>query len=165
MTETLATGLRSLSLPDAAVQRIYSPRAVRFLPRAAMTERQQAEEWLVHSLACQQEVPWQRMTWGVTNGPDLLGIIRLDRQIPSGSEGKQAALSYILREESWGKGHETRAVRAVINRAFTSLGLIVIRARHHPANAASGKVLTNAGFTKIGTSDEAITYVLERTDP
>jgi [ribosomal protein S5]-alanine N-acetyltransferase len=127
-----------------------------------MAEQQQAKQWLAHSLACQQAVPWQRMTWGVTNGSDLLGIIRLDRPVPSGHVERQAALSYILDEGSWGKGHATHAVRIVITRAFNSLGLIVIRARHHPANAASGKLLTNAGFTKIGISDEAISYVLER---
>ncbi|HEX5569510.1 MAG TPA: GNAT family N-acetyltransferase, partial [Streptomyces sp.] len=37
--------------------------------------------------------------------------------------------------------------------AFTTAGLDRLEATYHPANPASGRVLTKAGFTRTGTSD------------
>lgn len=62
-------------------------------------------------------------------------------------------LSYILREDTWGNGYATEAVRYVVDFAFTAAGLERLEAMHHPDNPASGRVLAKAGFTRTGTSD------------
>lgn len=160
MTGPPATELRALTRADAdAIQRIYSAQAVRLLGRPAMTNRQDAESWLAHALARQQTVPWQRVTWGITTDNDLIGIVRLDRTLTHEPNGTEAGLSYILRQDAWGQGHATRAVRAALSLAFTTLGLLVIRARHHPDNQASAHVLARTGFTPTGATAPAVTYV------
>ncbi|GAU65017.1 acetyltransferase [Streptomyces sp. NBRC 110611] len=56
-------------------------------------------------------------------------------------------MSYILREDSWGRGYGTAAVRQVIAYAFTATHLDRLSAKHHPDNPAFGRVLAKAGFT------------------
>ncbi|MFD7505616.1 GNAT family N-acetyltransferase [Streptomyces sp. NPDC059850] len=47
-----------------------------------------------------------------------------------------------------------RAAKYVVTFTFTTAGLDRVEAMHHPANPASGRVLTKAGFTRTGTSDQ-----------
>ncbi|MFJ4585668.1 GNAT family N-acetyltransferase [Streptomyces echinatus] len=79
---------------------------------------------------------------------ELIGLISLRRRTPSA-----ATISYILREDSWGNGCATHAARQVVTVAFTTAGLNRLEAMHHPDNPASGRVLTKAGFTHVGTSE------------
>ncbi|MFI0813757.1 GNAT family N-acetyltransferase [Streptomyces echinatus] len=79
---------------------------------------------------------------------ELIGLISLRRRTPSA-----ATISYILREDSWGNGCATHAARQVVTVAFTTAGLNRLEAMHHPDHPASGRVLTKAGFTHVGTSE------------
>ncbi|WP_234371509.1 MULTISPECIES: GNAT family N-acetyltransferase [unclassified Streptomyces] len=47
-------------------------------------------------------------------------------------------ISYILREDTWGNGNATEAVKHVVDSAFTTTGLERLEAMHHPDNPASG---------------------------
>lgn len=116
--------LRNLVPSDVlAVQRIYSGASVTFTRGHPMTNEEAA--------TC------------VTAGDDLVGLIKL-RDRAAG----HATLSYILREDSWGRGYGTDAVRQVIAYAFTTTHLHRLSAKHHPGNPASGRVLSKAGFTR-----------------
>ena len=59
-------------------------------------------------------------------------------------------LGYHLRRKFWGQGLATEAARAVIGYAFDVLGIESLFAGHHPANAASRKVLLDLGFMYTG---------------
>jgi [ribosomal protein S5]-alanine N-acetyltransferase len=63
---------------------------------------------------------------------------RLDQQIYE--------LGFHFRPEYWGRGLAQEAGRAVIAYAFDQLGASALFAGHHPANAASARVLANLGF-------------------
>ena len=67
-------------------------------------------------------------------------------------------VGYVFREDRWGSGHATRAVRELSAFAFGTLGLTSLGARHHPNNPASGRVLTKAGFTRTGVLNGMIAY-------
>ncbi|AJC58491.1 GNAT family N-acetyltransferase [Streptomyces sp. 769] len=136
--------LRNLVPDDVlAVQRIYSGASVTFTRRHNMT-RGEATTYVTTAITQARVTPRERWCFGVTVGDDLLGLIKF-RDRGAG----HATLSYILREDSWGRGYGTDAVRQVIAYAFAATHLDRLSAKHHPDNPASGRVLAKAGFTCI----------------
>ena len=77
--------------------------------------------------------------WGIELGGKLIGDI-----LGGGT------LAYYLRKDCWSKGYATEAVKAVIGYMFSEIGLERVDARHAIKNAASGKVLRNAGMRYRG---------------
>ncbi|MFB8036646.1 GNAT family N-acetyltransferase [Streptomyces sp. NPDC056004] len=141
--------LRALSPDDApALTRIYSGASIRHTTGKALT-RDQAHEKIRTALARAAENPRAQWSWGILNKEELIGLIALRRRSPS-----MGTISYILREDTWGNGYATHAAQQVVVLAFTSTGLNRLEAMHHPDNPASGRVLTKAGFTRAGTSDQ-----------
>ncbi len=127
----------------AALQRIYSRESTRFLgrgPMGAAEARRVAHDAAASTIQCPRPV----FTLGLDLDGDLLGITKLHLDRPV------AALSYILRADAWGKGHATEAVRRILALGFGRLGLPEIRAKHHPDNPASARVLIKAGFVPTG---------------
>lgn len=55
-------------------------------------------------------------------------------------------LGFQLRSAFWGRGLAREAAVAVIERAFTTLGVAALYAGHHPDNQASRGVLRSLGF-------------------
>jgi [ribosomal protein S5]-alanine N-acetyltransferase len=68
-----------------------------------------------------------------------------NREIPD-SEGKEFEMGFYLRPNFWGMGLAEEAGRAVIEHAFSVLGVGSLYAAHHPQNVASGRVLSKLGF-------------------
>ncbi|MFE7312057.1 GNAT family N-acetyltransferase [Streptomyces sp. NPDC057555] len=135
--------LRDLVPGDAAaVQSIYSGASVTFTRRRPMTI-EEATTYVTTAIAQARETPRERWCFGVTAGDDLVGLIKF-RNRGAG----HATLSYILREDSWGRGYGTDAVRQTIAYAVTATHLDRLSAKHHPDNPASGRVLAKAGFTR-----------------
>ena len=61
-----------------------------------------------------------------------------------------ATLGYWMGQPHAGRGHMTRAVRAIAGHAFSSLRLHRLEAACIPENAASGLLLERNGFTREG---------------
>ncbi|MFF7631573.1 GNAT family N-acetyltransferase [Kitasatospora sp. NPDC008050] len=103
--------LRALTADDAeAVQRIYSGRAVADMWFGQMTG-DQARTYVRDAVTCTGTgtgTGTQRVC-GIEVDADLLGIVRL--RIGHGTGHDTGHLSYILREDSWGNGYATAAVR------------------------------------------------------
>lgn len=75
----------------------------------------------------------------------IVGISNVDRKFGT------ATLWYVLGEKRFGgQGHTTRAVRSVLEIAFTELGLRSINAWAVDGNAASLRVLEKTGFRPVG---------------
>jgi len=66
---------------------------------------------------------------------------------PYKPEDRIFELGFHLLPAYWGKGLAVEAGRGVIAYAFESLGVKALFAGHHPANAASRRVLEKLGFT------------------
>ncbi|MCZ1009804.1 GNAT family N-acetyltransferase [Streptomyces lydicus] len=140
--------LRELSMADApALQRIYSGASLTYIERRPLGI-DEAIGLLANTLACTRAEPADRWAFGITADDNLLGMVRLRCRTE-----RHATLSYLLREDSWGRGYATQAVAGMLRHAFTTTGLTSISARHHPDNVASGRVLQKNAFIYRGTRD------------
>ncbi|MFF2658543.1 GNAT family N-acetyltransferase [Kitasatospora sp. NPDC058032] len=146
--------LRELEPDDAeSVQRIYGPESVRCLGRGPM-ELRDAQEFVADAVAAAKQSPRTLHTLGLVVDGDLLGVLKLHVDRPA------AAISYILRPDSWGRGYATEGVHNILALAFGRLGLPEVHAKHHPDNPASGRVLLKAGFVPTGEHTDCHTYVV-----
>ncbi|MEU6244190.1 GNAT family N-acetyltransferase [Streptomyces sp. NPDC047024] len=137
--------LRALTLDDVtAVRRICSGESVRYTHGYAFT-LEQARAAVARILALTPATGWG---FGIEAAGELVGIAKARRRTPS-----VASVSYILREDTWSNGYATDAVRQLVVILFAA-GVELVEAKHHPANPASGRVLTKAGF--VLTSDPDI---------
>ncbi|MEV6393767.1 GNAT family N-acetyltransferase [Streptomyces sp. NPDC051907] len=151
----IVTALRPLASSDApAIRRIYSGTAVTFLGRPEMTDPE-AEEYVVRVREWAAADPIEQYILGVDIGGDLVGVVKLGRR-----PGGHGRLSYVVRGDCWDRGYATSAVRDLVVFAFTTAGLESLGAKHHPGNPASGRVLTKAGFTRLGIRHGMIEYHL-----
>ncbi|MER6912537.1 GNAT family N-acetyltransferase [Streptomyces sp. NPDC000594] len=145
--------LRALLPSDApAVRRVYSGAAVEFLGRPAMTGPE-AEEYVARARESATVEPVERYVLGVDEAGEVVGIVKLTGRW--GRPGGHGRVGYVLREDCWGRGYATSAVHQLVAFAFTVAGFTSLGARHHPANLASGRVLTKTGFTLIGPAPPA----------
>ncbi|MEU2430377.1 GNAT family N-acetyltransferase [Streptomyces sp. NPDC007861] len=152
---SILTALRPLTSSDApAIRRVYSGAAVTFLGRPEMTGPE-AEEYMVRVREWAAADPIEQYVLGVDVGGDLVGVVKLGRR-----PGGHGRLGCVLREDCWGRGYATSAVRQLVAFAFTTAGLESLGGKHHPGNPASGRVLTKAGFTRLGIRDGMIEYHL-----
>ncbi|MFI5774514.1 GNAT family N-acetyltransferase [Streptomyces sp. NPDC051658] len=140
--------LRDLTPDDApALTRIYSGASVRHTTGTELTLAQ-AQQKVHAALTRAAEIPCGQWSWGILAADEMIGLIALRRRSPS-----MGTISYILREDTWGNGYATDAAKHVVTFAFTTAGLDRVEAMHHPANPASGRVLTKVGFTRTATFD------------
>lgn len=63
---------------------------------------------------------------------------------------KSSAIHYLISRKYWNRGIATEACKAVVEYAFSKIGIKVINTHHHIDNPASGKVMQKVGmeFTK-----------------
>lgn len=153
--------LRPLTLADApAVRRIFSGSALAFLGRPPMTD-QDAEAYVSRVRERARAVPVEQYVLGVDpGGGPAIGIVKLGRR-----PNRHGRVSYILRDDCWGHGYATQAVRELIDFAFGTTHFGSLGARHHPDNHASGRVLIKAGFVRLGTQCGMAEYYLRRKQP
>ncbi|MFJ5546668.1 GNAT family N-acetyltransferase [Streptomyces sp. NPDC093225] len=142
--------LRGLTHDDAPfVARIYSGASVRFTHGEGYQMPVEDAAVLLAKIRDQDHAkPRDHWSLGITLADDLIGLVKCRRQ-----DECTAALSYILREDTWGRGHATDAVRQFVPVVFAEAAVARLEAKHHPDNPASGRVLAKAGFTRIGTVD------------
>ncbi|MFF4648189.1 GNAT family N-acetyltransferase [Streptomyces sp. NPDC001389] len=144
----LPVTLRDLVPEDApSIQRIYSGKSVAFTTGKPITIEEAAAK--ISS--------WGRCAFGITVHGDLIGVVKIHSRTES-----TGSISYILREDSWGRGYATDAVRQITDFAFNSVGLERLEAKHHPGNPASGRVLVKAGFAPTGRQDNFLTYAKQK---
>ncbi len=67
---------------------------------------------------------------------------------------RRGEIGYALARERWGKGLMTEALTALLDYAFTALGLHRVEADVDPENAASLRLLERLGFTREGVLRE-----------
>ncbi|WP_432546326.1 GNAT family N-acetyltransferase [Kineococcus sp. SYSU DK004] len=77
----------------------------------------------------------------------------------------EAALGYALRADRWGRGLATEAAGALVEAAFTVLGLHRLTAVVLPANTASTAVLGKLGFTPVSADEDRLVFELRPDQP
>lgn len=143
--------LRELKPVDAqAVRRVYSGRSVKDMWFGQMTLAQ-ARDYVSEAHEANTHRPRTAHVLGIDVHDDLVGIIRLRVAGPTGH------LSYILREDAWGNGYATAAVRQFLAHDRTPR----VTAEHRVGNPASGRVLAKAGFVATTVTGGIVRYELQ----
>ena len=106
-------------------------------------DAQSIKERLRKEIACQAEYQVQYWPIFLLTTAEHAGCAGLR---PYRIEKKIYELGFHLRTEYWGRGLAEEAGRALIAFAFESLGAAALFAGHHPANAASRRVLQRLAF-------------------
>ena len=61
----------------------------------------------------------------------------------------EVELGYRLRQDAWGKGYATEAVRAMLDKGFSELGLRLVWGETMAVNLASQKVMEKVGMSVV----------------
>jgi [ribosomal protein S5]-alanine N-acetyltransferase len=87
---------------------------------------------------------------------------------PLGGRGPDVELGYTVAQAAWGRGYATEVGRALVEHAFTTLGVPRVVAQVEPANAGSRRVLEKLGMTareeRIAYGRPHLLYAVERGD-
>lgn len=88
--------------------------------------------------------------WGIAlrETDSLIGIIDL-LAFDEGSDS--CSFAYMLGQDFWGRGFGTEALTAVLDFAFSQMGIQAVTADHFAENPASGAVMRKAGMQRVGT--------------
>jgi ribosomal-protein-alanine N-acetyltransferase len=153
--ETERLILRPFSLRDAPeVRRLAGDRAISdtTINIPYPYEDGMAEEWI--SRHQEEFTRGEGVTFAIVKkeGELLIGAIGL-REI---SEDGEATLGYWIGRSFWSQGFCTEAGRAVLEYAFTELGLLRIIASHLTRNPASGRVMKKLGMRHEDTQQRSV---------
>jgi [ribosomal protein S5]-alanine N-acetyltransferase len=109
-----------------------------------------------------------------THGYSFLSVVERERGVvvgdaglnPLGGRGPDVELGYTVARAAWGRGYATEVGRALVEHAFTVLGVPRVVAQVEPANAASRHVLDKLGMTvrdqRIAYGRPHLLYAVER---
>ena len=147
--ETERLRLRPLTARDVdlLVELDGDPAVMRFINGGKPSTREEVERivqqflghrWLAYDKASDEFVGWFAIR-------------------PSGPKSRE--LGYRLRREMWGKGLATEGSQALIELAFTQLGVDRVRAETMAVNTASRRVMERCGLRYVRT------FQLEWDDP
>ncbi|WP_341840010.1 GNAT family N-acetyltransferase [Chitinophaga caseinilytica] len=128
------------------------PQLMHFIPRPKAAGKEDALE-LINRFTDMAERN-EGINWGITlKGEDkVIGVIGYVRMQAA---HHRAEVGYMLHDAYHGKGILREALAAVLQHGFDTYRLHSVEAIIDPANSASEKVLTHAGFVKEGFFREA----------
>ena len=141
---TARLGFRRWSVHDLplAVALWGDPEVTRFI--GGPCSRKDAEERLGREIALMNSYHLQYWPLFLLHDGAHVGCAGLR---PYRLEDRVYELGFHLRSVYWGRGLAVEAGQAVIAFAFEALGARALFAGHHPANAASRRVLEKLGFS------------------
>jgi ribosomal-protein-alanine N-acetyltransferase len=141
--------LRPFRTDDAqALFNIFSsPRTSRYLSRPAWTQLQQAEERIAKDLAGTAKGEHLRLALENRASGEVVGECCLFHFV---EESRRAEVGYALSPDHLSQGYMTEALRALMEHAFSGIGLNRVEADIDPRNDGSARTLQRLGFTKEG---------------
>jgi RimJ/RimL family protein N-acetyltransferase len=147
---TLRLRLREFRRDDAADLLAYQsdPRYLRYYPRRRRTEAD-VERFLDVMLFWQAQEPRYRFQLAVERLGEghLIGNCGIRKPTP---EADEAELGYELDPGLWGQGYATEAAGAMVQWAWSELGVHRIWAECVDENRASQRVLAKVGLVPVG---------------
>lgn len=100
-----------------------------------------------------------KLRFGVWDDGQFVGSINL---IPDENGESKAEIGYYLGAEFTGKGYMSKAVKTLVDYAFSHLGYKSLFGNVHPDNTNSQRVLLKSGFRKTGTKEDGdIVYTIK----
>lgn len=92
--------------------------------------------------------------FAIARGDEVIGGIGF--QLLDDVERLTAELGFFLGEPHWDQGITTKAIRAIVDYAFATYGVIRLHCQVFAINGASARVLEKCGFTREGTLRRAV---------
>lgn len=127
---------------------IYAdPKVTRHLAREPMTRVDEMRSKLKTDLKEARQGDAVRWVLCDRMGSEIFGYVGIFRW---SQRNRYAELGYVLAQSQWGKGVMTEVLQPLVEFAFTQMRLHRLEALVDPANAASARVLTGAGFQQEG---------------
>jgi ribosomal-protein-alanine N-acetyltransferase len=123
------------------------PQVTRFLPYPAWQSLEDGGAWLSRMEALGASGTGRQLVLVAKPDSRVIGTLLLFRFNEASS---RLELGYALARNYWGQGFMTEAVDAACSHAFGELNIRRIEAEVNPANAASCRLLLNAGFALEG---------------
>jgi [ribosomal protein S5]-alanine N-acetyltransferase len=131
-----------------ALFRIFSSaQTSRYLSRPAWTSLQQAEERIAKDLAGTAKGEHLRLALETRESHVVVGECCLFHFI---EESRRAEVGYALSADHLNQGYMNEALRALMEHAFSAIGLNRVEADIDPRNEGSARTLERLGFTKEG---------------
>jgi RimJ/RimL family protein N-acetyltransferase len=136
------------------------PEVVKHMPFGPNTH-EDSQNYLNEVIVKQKEEP--RIDYAIAvelkSEDKLIGGCRVNKV----SE-REAHLGYILNQNYWGNGYATEAAKAMVEYAFTELGVHRVYADCHPENTASIRVLEKVGMVLEGRRRDYMIFHGEYSD-
>jgi ribosomal-protein-alanine N-acetyltransferase len=140
--------LREITKEDFQAVHEYAsdPEAVKYMPFGPNTE-EETRDFISRNLKNQQERPRTEYGLGITLKDEdrLIGACGIH-----GVTEIQASIGYILTRRYWGHGYATETASALVDYAFSELGVHRVYASCDPRNHASIRVLDKVGMSLEG---------------
>jgi RimJ/RimL family protein N-acetyltransferase len=148
MIETPNLLLREVSIDDLdALHSILSDaETMSFWPRPFT--RDETLAWIERSIASYADHGFGRYAVVLKESGEIIGDCGIIRTTVNGTPAND--IGYIIHRDHWGNGYATEAARAVMEHAFTTLGLDTLLANMAHDNHPSRRVAEKLGMTKIG---------------
>jgi RimJ/RimL family protein N-acetyltransferase len=142
------------------------PDTMRYWAPVGPFSRDEAERNFAESLARLRELGFGRRWMVAKESGAGLGFTET-KYFGQGYEDvshDEVEIGWMLKPTAWGHGYATEAGSAMCDEAFYRLALDSIVAEHHPANAASGRVMEKLGmvFEREGVAKNGWPYRLYR---
>jgi RimJ/RimL family protein N-acetyltransferase len=158
---TARMNLRRLSDADLddLVRLDSDPAVMRFLTNGAPTPYEAVRDDILPRILAEYERSPRHGRWAAIGNSTgrFLGWFSL--AMPDHDDLDEANLGYRLQREVWGRGLATEGARALVDTAFTALGLRRVFATTMAVNVASRRVMEKAGLRHERT------FHLEFDDP
>ena len=133
------------------------PEVLRFIWGRALSRDEVVERWLPRRLRADAAARGIGYWAGFDEGGHFLGwwALAIDDE-----DAGTAELGYRLRRDAWGRGYATEGSRALLEHAFTTLGLPRVWAVTMAVNTPSRRVMERLGMrhvrTYVGTWEEPL---------
>ena len=119
-----------------------------------------AEAWIESVSAAM--VQGEAVVWAITlrGSGELVGAVGLEIS----TDHARAELGYWVGVPYWNRGYATEAAAALVEHAFSSLGLNRVFAHYFATNEASGRVMQKLGMVREGRLRQHVVKWGERID-
>lgn len=153
--ETERLMLRRFRMDDAdlLVELDSDPDVMRFLSRTP-TSREEIETHMLPDIMSEYERDPGFGRWAAIERRSGAFVGRFGLRLAACGDQRAASLGYRLRRSEWGYGFATEGGRALIDHAFSELGIGRIRAQTMAVNLGSRRVMEKCGMRYLRTFHE-----------
>jgi RimJ/RimL family protein N-acetyltransferase len=138
---------------DSLVDLDSDPDVMKFINGGTPTPREEVEEQVLPAILAFYERGDRFGFWAIIEkeSEQFLGWLHLRPGAEANPDSDEPELGYRLVQSAWGKGYATEASAAVLQKAFSELGVARVTAAAMVINTPSRNVMKKLGMTLVRT--------------